>query len=114
MSDSTRPFRLVVNNTAQPLTITGVYLITDQGDDLVARVRTALRGGVSVLQYRAKGKSHELRLAEGDQLKNLCRSYGAVFIINDDAQLARELDADGVHLGQDDGTVAAARELLGP
>lgn len=114
MSDSKKPFRLVVSKMAQPPAINGVYLITDQGDKLVARVRTALRGGVSVLQYRAKGKSHELCLAEGDQLKNLCRSYGAVFIINDDARLARELDADGVHLGQDDGSVGAARELLGP
>ena len=113
MSDSNRPFRLVVNKMAQQFAITGVYLITDQGDNLVARVRMALRGGVSVLQYRAKGKSHGLCLAEGEGLKNLCRSFGAVFIINDDAQLARELDADGVHLGQDDGSVSAARELLG-
>lgn len=113
MSDSNRPFRLVVNKMAQQFAITGVYLITDQGDNLVARVRMALRGGVSVLQYRAKGKSHGLCLAEGEELKNLCRSFGAVFIINDDAQLARELDADGVHLGQDDGSISAARELLG-
>ncbi|OGR30334.1 MAG: phosphomethylpyrimidine kinase [Desulfuromonadales bacterium GWD2_54_10] len=113
MNDSNRPFRLVVNKMAQPPAIAGVYLITDQGDNLVHRVRTALRGGVSVLQYRAKGKNRELCLAEGNELKKLCRSFGAVFIINDDAQLALELDADGVHLGQDDGSVGTARELLG-
>jgi hydroxymethylpyrimidine kinase/phosphomethylpyrimidine kinase/thiamine-phosphate diphosphorylase len=113
MSNSNRPFRLVVNKMAQPLAIAGVYLVTDQGDNLVDRVRMALRGGVSVIQYRAKGKSHEHCLAEGNELKKLCRSFGAVFIINDDAQLAMELDADGVHLGQDDGSIVAARKLLG-
>lgn len=114
MSDSSRPFRLVVNKAAQPPAIAGVYLITDQGDNLLERVRAALRGGVSVIQYRAKGKSRESCLAEGSELKELCRSYGVAFIINDDARLALELDADGVHLGQDDGSVAAAREMLGP
>jgi hydroxymethylpyrimidine kinase / phosphomethylpyrimidine kinase / thiamine-phosphate diphosphorylase len=113
MSSSNKPFRLVVNKMAQPLAINGVYLVTDQGDDLVARVEMALRGGVSVLQYRAKGKSPELCLAEGEELKKLCRSFGVVFIVNDDAPLALELDADGVHLGQDDGSIGAARELLG-
>lgn len=114
MDDSIRPFRLVVNKPTQPPAIAGVYLVTDQGDNLVARVRTAMRGGVSVLQYRAKEKNRELCLAEGHELKKLCRSFDAVFIINDDAQLALELDADGVHLGQDDGSVEAARKLLGP
>lgn len=113
MDDGNRPFRLVVNRMAQPPAINGVYLITDQDDNLVPRVRMALRGGVSVLQYRPKGKDHELCLAEGDELKKLCRSFGVVFIVNDDAQLALELDADGVHLGQDDGSIGAARELLG-
>src|SRR6185369_11719759 len=113
MSDSSRPFRLVVNNAAQPPAIAGVYLITDQGDNLLGRVRAALRGGVSVLQYRAKGKDREICLAEGNELKELCRSFGVAFIVNDDARLARELDADGVHLGQDDGSVGSARELLG-
>jgi len=112
---SSRPFRLVVNKSAQqPLPIAGVYLITDQGDNLVERVRTALRGGVSVLQYRAKDKGHNLCLEEGGELKQLCRNFGVAFIVNDDVHLAVELDADGVHLGQDDGSVKAARELLGP
>jgi len=115
MSPRQRSFRLVVNNAApQPLPICGVYLVTDQGDGLVDRVRWALRGGVSVLQYRAKDKERELCLAEGGELKQLCRSFGVAFIVNDDVQLALALEADGVHLGQDDGSVSAARELLGP
>jgi hydroxymethylpyrimidine kinase / phosphomethylpyrimidine kinase / thiamine-phosphate diphosphorylase len=114
MSESSNPFRLVVNKAAQTPAIAGVYLITDQGDNLMERVRAALRGGISVLQYRAKGKSPECCLTEGGELKALCRNYGVAFIINDDARLACELDADGVHLGQDDGSVSVAREMLGP
>lgn len=115
MSNRKRSFRLVVNNAAPPpLPISGVYLITDQGENLVERVRTALRGGVSVLQYRAKDKARELCLEEGGELKQLCRSFGVAFIVNDDVKLALELEADGVHLGQDDGSVTDARELLGP
>jgi len=114
MSDTCRQFRLVVNNTQQPLPpVEGVYLITDQGDRLVERVSCALRGGVSVLQYRVKGKEREACLAEGGELKRLCADYDVVFIVNDSVELARELDADGVHLGQDDGTIAQARTMLG-
>ena len=115
MSDKARTFRLVVNkNTQQPLPVSGVYLITDQGNDLVDRVRMALRGGVSVLQYRAKDKVREVCLEEGGVLKQLCRSFGVSFIVNDDVDLALALEADGVHLGQDDRSVEAARGLLGP
>lgn len=114
MTDNCRPFRLVVNRAAQPPAVAGVYLITDQGDGLGERVRSALAGGVSVLQYRAKGKNREDCLSEGAELRQLCQSYGVTFIVNDDSRLARELDADGVHLGQDDGSVGSAREILGP
>ncbi|MBW4055626.1 MAG: bifunctional hydroxymethylpyrimidine kinase/phosphomethylpyrimidine kinase [Proteobacteria bacterium] len=109
-----RPFRLVVNKASQLPEISGVYLITDQEDTLFDRVCQALRGGVSVLQYRAKDKEYGLRLAEGGELKRLCARFGTTFIVNDDLQLAKELDADGVHLGQDDGDIVSARELLGP
>ncbi len=112
--DNSRPFRLVVNKTAQMPDISGVYLVTDQGDGLVDRVSQALRGGVSVLQYRAKELAYDERLAMGGELKRLCARFGTTFIINDDVTLARELDADGVHLGQDDGDIAEARALLGP
>ena len=108
-----RPFRLVVNKTAQIPDVSGVYLITDQVDGLVDRVGQALRGGVSVLQYRAKELAYDERLAMGGELKRLCSRFGTTFIINDDVTLARELDADGVHLGQDDGRIADARALLG-
>lgn len=109
----TNPFRLVVNKTALPPEISGIYLITDQGNDLAARVAQALRGGVSVLQYRAKGSLYAERLTEGTELKRLCAKFGTTFIVNDDVQLAKELNADGVHLGQGDGDIADARVLLG-
>jgi hydroxymethylpyrimidine kinase/phosphomethylpyrimidine kinase/thiamine-phosphate diphosphorylase len=108
-----RPFRLVVNKDARPPEVSGVYLITDQGDDLAARVARALRGGAAVLQYRAKNKAFEECVAEGNELKRLCAGFGALFIVNDDVRLAKELDADGVHLGQDDGDIGAARAILG-
>ena len=114
MHDSSRSFRLVVNNAAHPSPIAGVYLITDQGENLVERVMNALRGGVSVLQYRAKNKGRDACRTEAAELKQLCRNFGVAFIVNDDVQLARELDADGVHLGQEDGSIDAARRLLGP
>lgn len=113
MSDA-KPFRLVVNRSAQTPGISGVYLITDQGSDLVGRVSLALRGGVSVLQYRAKDKDYSLRLEEGSELKRICAGFGVVFIVNDDIRLAKELNADGVHLGQDDGDIVEARTQLGP
>lgn len=113
MSSTDRAIRLVVNNT-QSHAIGGVYLVTDQDENLVERVRTALKGGVALLQYRAKNRERSHCLSEGAELKRLCRSFGVPLIINDDVQLARELDADGVHLGQDDGCVADARAILGP
>ncbi len=113
MSD-TRPFRLVVNKAALPPEISGIYLITDQLGNLMDRVSLALRGGISILQYRAKDLGYDERRVEAEALKKLCKRFGTTFIINDDLRLAKEVDADGVHLGQDDGEISAARELLGP
>ena len=110
----TKPFRLVVNNALGLPDVSGVYLITDGDDGLLDRVSLALRGGVSTLQYRAKGKEYAECLAEGGALKRLAAGFGTTFIVNDDLRLAKELDADGVHLGQDDGDIVAARALLGP
>jgi hydroxymethylpyrimidine kinase/phosphomethylpyrimidine kinase/thiamine-phosphate diphosphorylase len=114
MNDIAKQFRLVVNKSTQPPPIAGVYLITDQDENLLERVRMALRGGVSVLQYRAKNRERAHCISEATELKLLCRTFGVAFIVNDDMQLAKELDADGIHLGQDDGNVTDARRLLGP
>jgi thiamine-phosphate pyrophosphorylase len=96
--------------------IAGLYAITpdeSRTDILVRKVGQALRGGASLVQYRNKTAAAELRLEQGRALAALCRDAGAAFIVNDDLALALALDADGVHLGGDDGNLAAARQCLG-
>ena len=98
------------------LVIKGLYAITPEcGDsaDLQQRARKALQGGAQVLQYRSKSADAGLRLAQAQALRELTREFGATYIVNDDAQLAAVVDADGVHLGAADGEIAAARALLG-
>jgi hydroxymethylpyrimidine kinase/phosphomethylpyrimidine kinase/thiamine-phosphate diphosphorylase len=91
----------------------GLYLITDHGDQLIERLSPALSGGVSALQYRNKEKDYQSKLTEGRELQRLCAARGVTFIVNDDLRLALELGANGVHLGQEDGSVAVARRMLG-
>ncbi len=115
MSEKTSSLRLVIKppKTVRSHSIAGVYLITDQQDKLLERVEQSLRGGVTALQYRPKEKPYQLCLDEGAHLKQLCSKYGTLFIVNDNIKLASDLDADGVHLGQDDGNPTEARKLLG-
>lgn len=95
--------------------INGLYLITDHNDRLLERVTRALASGaVSCLQYRNKDKDPADRLAEARELGRLCRERGVTFIVNDDLALAAAVAADGVHFGQDDGSVHEARQVLGP
>ena len=94
----------------------GLYGITpdwDDSDRLLAAVQAAIQGGLSALQWRPKGSSHQNRLNQGRQLAQLCKAAGVVFIVNDSMDTALALDADGVHLGRDDGDPRAARALLG-
>jgi thiamine-phosphate pyrophosphorylase len=95
----------------------GLYLVTPEEPDterLCARVAAVLLAGPRALQYRNKGLDHAGRLAQAAALRPLCRDAGVSFIINDDLDLALEVDADGVHLGRDDGDIAAARARIGP
>ena len=95
-----------------------LYAIVDLGYVLIedaARVcRELLDGGADVLQLRAKG--HDLAIVRqvGERLLPLCREAGVPFILNDHPALAAELDTDGVHIGQDDGSLTAARAVVGP
>ncbi|MEJ5364678.1 MAG: thiamine phosphate synthase [Desulfosoma sp.] len=95
-----------------------LYVITDAaviGDrPLPEVVEAALRGGAGVVQYREKKKSTRRMVEEAAALAALCRRYGAVFIVNDRIDVALAVDADGVHLGQDDMPLHVARRLLGP
>ena len=76
-------------------------------------MRLALHGGARILQYRNKTADAELKLRQALALRELTRELNTTFIVNDDASLAALVDADGLHLGGEDGSVAAARALLG-
>lgn len=97
--------------------IKGLYLVTPDTDDtdwLCAQVTRALVGGVQLVQYRHKTATPALRQHQASALLTLCRAAGVPLIINDHVSLAQALDADGVHVGQQDSAVAEARALLGP
>ncbi len=92
-----------------------LYLITSPHDNLIAQVEGALQGGVTMVQYRDKSGDGDGRRWEIAQaLRRLCDDYGALLIINDRVDLTLAVQADGVHLGQQDLPVAVARQLLGP
>lgn len=92
----------------------GLYAITDgPRPDLVDAAASALRGGAVMLQYRDKTGDAARRLAEAQALRRLCQQQGALLLINDDVELALACGARAVHLGEDDGAIAAARARLG-
>ncbi|BAZ30253.1 thiamine-phosphate pyrophosphorylase [Cylindrospermum sp. NIES-4074] len=90
-----------------------LYLVTSPTDSLFHVVEAALKGGLTLLQYREKTADDVLRLERAQKLRQLCHNYGALFIVNDRVDLALAVDADGVHLGQQDLPIAVARQLLG-
>ena len=93
----------------------GLYLITPDDADtgrLLARVRAVL-DGAALLQYRNKTAPPALRRTQAEALAALCREAAVPLIVNDDAALARKIGAAGVHLGEHDGELAAARARLG-
>jgi thiamine-phosphate pyrophosphorylase len=95
--------------------VRGLYAITpDEADTgrLLAKVEAALGAGIAALQYRNKAAPPSLRREQAQALLAMCRARGVPLIINDDVPLAAELDADGVHVGREDGGVAAARRAL--
>lgn len=96
---------------------TGVYAITsDQKQSLgklVDQVEGAIIGGACVIQYRSKQDDKSRCREEAAALADLCRRLNVPFIVNDDIALARAVDADGVHIGKDDGDFAPLRTQLG-
>lgn len=106
----------MMSTPAVPPPLRGLYLITpDEADTarLLARVSRVLDQAV-LLQYRNKAADAALRRTQAEALAPLCRAAGARLIVNDDAALAADIGAGGVHLGETDGNVDAARRLLGP
>ena len=90
-----------------------LYLVTSPEDNLLEIVDAALQGGLNLVQYRDKQSDDNIRLALAQQLCQLCHQYNALFIVNDRVDLAVAVDADGVHLGQQDLPIALARQILG-
>jgi thiamine-phosphate pyrophosphorylase len=100
--------------------LAGLYAITPDSADsdaLIGKARAALEyahlGGWAALQYRNKAAGAAQRAVEARVLRELCRARGVPLIVNDDLELALASDAAGLHLGRDDGTLAAARARLG-
>lgn len=107
-----------MNEPDRTARVHGVYALADTSllaaEQLLPRVESALTGGVAMVQYRDKSHDGARRYDEAKALRDLCRHYRAVFIVNDDIELAERVGADGVHLGRDDASPALARERLGP
>ncbi len=95
-----------------------LYLITNSDsfnstDDFLNAIASALNGGVQIVQYREKNLEAKKIIEIGKKIRELCSIYNALFIINDRIDIAQILEADGVHLGQNDIDIKNARELLG-
>ena len=95
-----------------------LYAVTDSsrlpGVSLAQQVEGVLKGGATMVQLREKHLSREEFRAEALEIKAICQRYGVPFLINDDVDLALEVDADGVHVGQEDMEAGRARQRLGP
>jgi len=95
----------------------GIYLITPDNsdtDDLIKQVNPLLNAGIGCLQYRNKIADTALRYQQAQALQSLCQAAKVPLIINDHLQLAYDIGAAGVHLGEEDGDISAARHYLGP
>ncbi|MEO0374429.1 MAG: thiamine phosphate synthase [Cyanobacteria bacterium P01_A01_bin.17] len=95
-------------------TLPDLYLVTSPSETLVATVEAALKGGLRLVQHRAKDAPDSERLHIAHQLCQLCHQHNALFIVNDRADIALAVNADGVHLGQQDIPMDLARQILGP
>lgn len=92
------------------------YFITDSGlsrNGILDDARQAIKAGCKIIQYRNKDKPTDEAIPECLELKKACQKNHVIFLVNDDVNLAIAVDADGVHLGQEDMKYSLARKLLG-
>nr|WP_167261476.1 thiamine phosphate synthase [Alkalibacillus almallahensis] len=78
-------------------------------------LQQAIHGGITAFQFREKGKnalSGQAKIKLGHRLRRICKDYGIPFFVNDDIEIVRELEADGVHIGQDDSDIREIREMF--
>lgn len=102
---------------ARTARVAGLYAVTPECTDtarLVAQVIAAVAGGAALVQYRSKTLDAASRRAQARALAATPAVRRALVIVNDDPDLARDVDADGVHLGEDDASIASARARVGP
>ena len=94
-----------------------LYAVTDRswlrGETLYAQVEKALKGGATFIQLREKELNEEAFYQEAVELKKLCHQYKVPFVINDNVEIAKKMDADGVHVGQSDMAACDVRKILG-
>lgn len=95
-----------------------LYAVTDRnwlnGETLYSQVEKALKGGVTFVQLREKNLDERAFLKEAEAIKELCAQYHVPFVINDNVEIAAQVDADGVHVGQSDMEALDVRRKLGP
>jgi len=95
----------------------GLYAITDE--QLIAEkhfsktIELVLQGGARIIQYRDKSSNQQKRFQQASLVSSFCKQYQAISIINDDIELAKAVNADGVHLGKDDDSISSAKQILG-
>ena len=97
--------------------IKGLYAVTHEEKDscvLSSQVESCIKGGARLIQYRSKTLSKIEQNKQAKKIKTICNYHKVPLIINDDIELCRILDADGVHLGENDDSLEKARLLLGP
>lgn len=95
--------------------VRGLYAVTPDTEDtakLAGMVSEAIAGGATLVQYRNKVATPELRFEQATTLLRICRDGNALLIVNDDTDLAVRIGARGLHLGREDGNIAAARARL--
>jgi len=109
--------RISAVRRARALRVAGLYAVTPDLDDtatLIAKVVAALQGGAAIIQYRNKRASPSTRREQARALARVLAVRGGMLVVNDDPDLAVEVDADGVHVGEDDAPLAATRARIGP
>ena len=98
----------------------GLYAITPcssiqplSTSELLSKIQSAIEGGARIVQYREKQLPEGARCEQAHAIKMLCETYNVCFIVNDDVAIARDVGAHGAHVGQDDLSLAQARDTLG-
>jgi len=97
--------------------LVGLYAITNEKlmpeAQFIKLAEAAISSGISVLQYRDKSLDNNKRLYQASSLKKLCDKHNVIFIVNDDIELARLINADGIHIGKNDLSLEDTRKQLG-